>query len=296
MTKHILVTGGAGQVGQSIRALGSDSLVVHAPDRERLDLMSDASIHKAISSRQWDAVINAAAYTAVDKAENEKDIAWRVNAVAPGILAQACAQAQVPLIHLSTDYVFSGELERPYVEDDPVGPINVYGASKEEGERAVRSVCEYHIIIRTSWVVSAWRSNFLKTMLRLSDERDELRVVSDQRGRPTSAHDLAESLVSIAEQLPDRANASFGTFHYANQGATNWAEFAREIIRIHCAYGGRDIAVIPIATTDYPTPAKRPQNSVLSTDKIEAAFGLHIRPWQDATRDIVAKLARKESP
>ena len=193
MTKHVLVTGGAGQVGLSMQALGNDALVLHTPDRKHLDLMSDVSIRDAVFSRQWSGVINAAAYTAVDKAESDKDIAWHVNAVAPGILAQACAQAKVPLVHISTDYVFSGELGRPYVEDDPVGPINVYGASKEAGENAVRSACESHIIIRTSWVVSAWRSNFLKTILRLSFEREQLRVVADQTGHPTSAHDLARA-------------------------------------------------------------------------------------------------------
>ncbi len=296
MTKHILVTGGAGQVGLSMQALGNDTLVLHTPDRTHLDLMNDASIRDAVFSRQWSAVINAAAYTAVDKAESERDIAWYVNAVAPGILAQACSQAKVPLVHISTDYVFSGELGRPYVEDDTVDPINVYGASKEAGEDAVRSACESHIIIRTSWVVSAWRSNFLKTMLRLSCERDELRVVADQTGRPTSAHDLANALLSIVGQVNGAADARFGTFHFANAGGTNWADFAREIIRVNGAHGGRDVPVSSISTADYPTPARRPRNSVLSTNKIEAAFGLRIRPWQEATIDILAKLARKDIP
>ena len=295
MTKNILVTGGTGQVGLSMRMLGTDALVLHTPSREHLDLMNNASIRDAIFSRQWSAVINAAAYTAVDKAESERDIAWHVNAVAPGILAQACAQAKIPLVHISTDYVFSGELGRPYVEDDPVGPINVYGASKEAGEIAVRSACESHAIIRTSWVVSAWQSNFLKAVLRLSYERDELRVVADQTGRPTSAHDLASALLSIAEQLSG-GDARYGTFHFANAGATNWADFAREIIRINVAHGGHDVAVSSIATTDYPTSARRPRNSVLSTDKIETAFRLRIRPWQEATLEIVAKLARKDIP
>jgi dTDP-4-dehydrorhamnose reductase len=296
MKKHILVTGGAGQVGLSMQALGNNALVLHTPDRQHLDLMSEDSIRDAVFSRQWSAVINAAAYTAVDKAESEKDIAWQVNAVAPGILAQACSQAKVPLVHISTDYVFSGELARPYVEDDPVGPINVYGASKEAGEKAIRSACESHIIIRTSWVVSAWRSNFLKTMLRLSYEREHLPVVADQTGRPTSAHDLARALLSIAEQLNGSADARFGTFHFANAGATNWADFAREIIRINAAQGGRNAAVSSIATTDDPTLARRPRNSVLSTEKIGTAFGLRIRPWQEATLDIVAKLARRDLP
>jgi dTDP-4-dehydrorhamnose reductase len=287
--KRILVTGGSGQVGGALSQVKRQDLNFIAPRRDALDLSDAASIRSYLSQNRFDAIINCAAYTAVDKAESEKDLAWSINATAPGLMAEHCAKADIPILHVSTDFVFSGESPRPYVEDDVVGPINVYGASKEAGETAIRARTERHIILRTSWVVSASGNNFLKTMLRLAAERDELRVVDDQQGRPTAAQDIAQTLCSMVTRAVS-GSATFGTFHFANAGDTTWADFARSIFELARKRGGSSARVTSITTADYPTPAKRPANSRLDTHKIETVYGITARPWTEAVDDILTKL------
>ena len=287
--RRVLVTGGSGQVGGALSALRTDDLLFVSPPRAELDLASEESIRCYLQRQKLDGIINCAAYTAVDKAESEKELAFQINATAPGLLAQYSAQAQIPLLHVSTDYVFSGELDRPYVEDDVIAPINVYGASKAAGEAIIRSTTNHHIILRTSWVISAAGSNFLKTMLRLAADRDELRVVADQMGRPTSALDIAQILSLLVTKALD-AQASFGTFHFANQGDTTWAAFAQPIFDCSRQRQGPSARIVPITTADYPTPAKRPRNSRLSTNKIETVYGITPRPWAEAVSEIVSTL------
>ena len=286
---RILVTGGSGQVGGALSQLKAQGVHFIAPRRDALDLSDAQSIKSYLAREPFDAIINCAAYTAVDKAESERDLTWAINATAPGLIAQHCATVKIPLLHVSTDYVFSGEATRPYVENDVVGPINIYGASKEAGEAAIRATLSEHIILRTSWVVSASGHNFLKTMLRLAADRDELRVVADQQGRPSSAQDIADTLCTLANKAVI-GSATFGTFHFANAGDTNWADFARAIFDLSQKRGGPSARVTSITTADYPTPAKRPGNSRLNTAKIESTYGITPRPWTEAINDILISL------
>ncbi|GAO40318.1 dTDP-4-dehydrorhamnose reductase [Sphingomonas changbaiensis NBRC 104936] len=280
--RPILVTGGTGQVGTALRQLGSRfGVEIVAPGREELDLTSPASIEAAIGSREWSAVLNCAAYTAVDKAESDAEGAYAVNAVAPELLALATGARGLRLLQVSTDYVFDGSKSDFYIEDDPVAPLGVYGASKEAGERGVRGANPDHIILRTAWVVSPWGHNFVKTMLRLGAERKQLRVVADQRGCPTSAIDIADALLTIATE-----RGPAGTYHFVNAGEASWCELARFVFD----RAGMDVDVEAITTDDYPTPAKRPANSRLSTDKLQATFGIRPRPWQDAVGEVVDTL------
>ena len=289
--RDILVTGGSGQVGGAlVRAGAPDGFRFIAPARAEFDLADPASIAVFFASRPWAAVINAGAYTAVDRAQTDIETAWRVNALAPACLAKATAEAGVPMIHVSTDYVFPGDLDRPYGEDDPIGPLGVYGASKEGGEQAVRTGNPLHAIVRTSWVVSAHGANFVKTMLRLGADREVLRVVADQHGAPTAAADLAGVLTLIAQRMIADPGGPVGTFHFANAGATTWAGFAAEIFRLSAARGGPSARVESIATKDYPTPARRPANSRLDLQRIRTLHGVAPRPWEQAIADIIDEL------
>ena len=260
-----------------------------APQRDALDLSNADSITEYLAREPLDAIINCAAYTAVDKAESEKDLAFAINAKAPEVFARHCTTAHIPLLHVSTDYVFSGDLQRAYLEDDAIGPINIYGASKEAGEAAIRSLSSQHIILRTSWVVSATGSNFLKTMLRLAADRDEVRVVADQFGRPSAAQDIAQTLCRLTS-IALKDQATLGTFHFANAGETNWADFARKIFELSQQRGGPSARVTSITSAEYPTPAKRPRNSRLATDKITQVYGITPRPWSEAISDIISTL------
>jgi len=281
----ILVTGGTGQVGTGI-AHAAHGFDVVAPTRAELDLNDPAAIVSAVAARDWAAVINCAAYTAVDKAESEPDAAFAINAEAPRILAKATAHRGIPLLHVSTDYVFDGAKPAPYVEDDPVAPLGVYGASKEAGERAVRTTNPRHIILRTAWVVSPWGNNFVKTMLRLGAERPKLGVVSDQIGCPTSAQDIADTLLAIARDPGER----WGTYHFVNAGQASWYDLASAVFA-HASADGMSIPQVdPIGTADYPTPAKRPANSRLSTTRLTSTFSIEPRPWHEALEDIMATL------
>ncbi len=288
--KPCLITGGEGQLGLALQKVAHETgLSYVAPKRDELDLASDASILQQVDAQDWSCIINAAAYTAVDKAESEAALAHRINGEAVGTLARAAAVRDIPLIHISTDYVFSGDTDRPYRVDDVTGPINVYGASKLAGEEAARAAGGRCVILRTSWVVSPWRQNFVKTMLRLAAERPHLRIVGDQYGSMTSAEDLARAVWLIAMRLAD-GHAQSGTFHFANQGELSWAELASEVFRLSAARGGPSASVEPIATSDYPTPARRPHNSRLDLSALKPAFDLTPRPWRAALSDIIAQL------
>ena len=294
----ILITGGTGQVGRALIAASlPEGVRLLAPGRDGLDLADGGSIAAAVASRPWGAVINAGAYTAVDRAETETEAAWAVNGAGPAALAMACRAADIPLVHVSTDYVFKGDKAGAYVENDPLGPLGVYGASKAAGEWAVRAGQPRSVVARTSWVISPYGSNFLKTMLRLGAERPGLRVVDDQFGAPTSAADLAQALLVVALRLAADRNAPTGVFHLANAGETTWCGVAREIFRVSALLGGPSAAVEAITTADYPTPARRPANSRLSAARAARDFGVVLRPWQAAVAEIVAEvLAPSLSP
>lgn len=291
MTRAILVTGGNGQLGTELqRCAWPAGYEVVAIDVADLDLTDTAAIAAKVAERPWAAVINGAAYTAVDKAESDIVTAWAVNAMAPAAFGEACAKAGIPLVQVSTDYVFAGDKAGAWEVDDPVAPLGVYGASKLGGELAVRTSGARHVIVRTAWVVSAHGSNFVKTMLRVSAERDTLTVVDDQRGSPTSAADLAGALMAITLRLIEDEGAPTGTFHFSNAGETSWAGFAAEIFHQAAARGGVTANVTPITTDQYPTPARRPANSLLSHAAIGAAYGIAPRPWQDALSEILDEL------
>jgi len=293
--RAVLVTGAGGQLGTALARLAWPAgWRAVALGRDALDLADPAAIAARVAEghegQGWGAVINAGAYTAVDRAESDQVAAWRINALAPAALAAACGAAGVPLVQVSTDYVFPGDREGAWQVDDPVAPLGVYGASKLGGELAVRTGGARHAIVRTAWVVSARGANFVRTMLRVGAERESLRVVDDQRGSPTAAADLAVALATVAMRLADDPGAPTGTFHFANAGETSWAGFAAEIFRQSAARGGPAATVEPIATADYPTPARRPANSLLDTGKLRAAYGIAPRPWQAALGDILDEL------
>lgn len=294
-TRHVLVTGANGQLGIELqRCAWPAGWQVTAVGRSDLDLGDSAAILALVGSRAWAAVINGAAYTAVDKAEGDVLTAWAVNALAPAAFAQGCAQAGIPLVQVSTDYVFAGDKAGAWEVDDPVAPLGVYGASKLGGELAVRTSGARHAIVRTAWVVSAHGTNFVKTMLRVAQSRDRLTVVDDQRGSPTAAADLADALMRIAVRLADDPQAPTGTFHFSNAGEISWADFAIEIFRQSAQRGGPSAEVTRIPSSDYPTPARRPANSLLSHRAIHAAYGITPRDWRAGLSDILDALIGAE--
>jgi dTDP-4-dehydrorhamnose reductase len=290
---HLLQFGAEGQLGQELtRIAGHDSSIRHTVRSiAEVDFTKPEQITDAVlGAPELDIVINAAAYTAVDRAESEPALAQAVNGVAVGRLAEACYMRGVPLIHVSTDYVYDGAKPAPYVESDATGPLNVYGKTKLAGEELIRACLDSHVILRTSWVYSAHGANFVKTMLRLGAERDELRIVDDQIGAPTSARDLAQAIMTIARALAALGDQRrFGTFHFANQGETSWRKFAEEIFA-QAGWAGIHARVVPIAAADYPTPARRPTNSRLDTAKIQAVYGIAPPPWQKSLASVLAQL------
>ena len=287
---EILLTGGSGQVGTEIIRQAPAGLSIVAPGRADLDLSNPAAIVELVASRPWAAVINCAAYTAVDRAESDVVTAWQINALAPAAFAEATAKAGIPLIQVSTDYVFDGDKPSPYVESDPVAPLGVYGASKLAGEQAVRTGNPRHVILRTAWVVSPHGANFIKTMLRLAETRPELRVVADQRGCPTSAADIAATLLTITQRLIASPDAPTGAYHFVNGGEATWCEFARVIFEMSAARGYPAPTVEAIGTVDYPTPARRPANSRLDVSKLGRDYGITPRPWRAAVEEIIEAL------
>jgi dTDP-4-dehydrorhamnose reductase len=287
----ILILGSNGQLGRELqRAAWPQPAVLLPYDLDRVDIAVPGAAAALIDEHRPDLAVNAAAYTAVDKAESEPDAAFAANARAPGYLAQACAPRAIPLVHISTDYVFDGTKEAPYVESDSTGPLSVYGRSKRDGEAAVRDSLPRHLILRTSWVYSVFGGNFVKTMLRLGAERSQLRVVADQTGAPTAACDLAGWIAQMAPAAVS-GRAPYGTYHACNGGETSWCGFAEAIFADVKQRTGRSVAVTPIATAEYPTPARRPINSRLDCSLLQQEFGIVPRPWQEALQDVLDELA-----
>lgn len=295
---RLLVTGRNGQVTRALQDLAGPVLAVLTVGRPEFDLASsDGDLLALFGALHPDVIVNAAAYTAVDKAESERDLALAINAEGAGRVASAAAALGVPIIQLSTDYVFDGTSTRPYREDDQTAPVNHYGASKLAGEDATRAATAKHVILRTSWVYAPQGQNFMRTMLRLAETRDEIRVVADQIGAPTSALDIAAAIEKIARHLKDRPDEDrlFGLFHLTDGGETSWAGFAEEIFRLSQPLGGPTARVIPITTAEYPTPARRPSSSRLDLTKIGAEHGIVPPHWTEALRIAMEALtARSE--
>ncbi|MBX4956320.1 dTDP-4-dehydrorhamnose reductase [Rhizobium lentis] len=292
---RIAVTGKQGQVVQSLLRRGAEKgAEISAVGRPEMDLADPASIAAAFSALRPDVIVSAAAYTAVDKAESEPELAFSVNAVGAGAVAEAAARIGAPVIHISTDYVFSGDKASAYCEEDATAPISVYGRSKLAGEKAVAAANPHHVILRTAWVYSPFGTNFLKTMLRLSETRDHLRVVADQTGCPTSALDIADAVLAIATRIvADPAPSLRGIFHLTGSGEASWADFAEEIFTELLKSGGRNVSVERIPTADYPTPAKRPANSRLNGDKLARLYGIRLPEWNQSMTIVMQDLLNK---
>lgn len=293
MTKplDILITGGAGQIGQELQTLAwPEPVRLHAPSRAALDLSSVASVEATFGRMSFAAVINAGAYTAVDAAEDDVAAAFAINALGPAALAEMTRRAGVPLVQVSTDYVFDGAKRGLYVEGDPVAPLGVYGASKLAGELAAKSGNPRSVVLRTAWVVSRRRSNFLRTMLRLAAERSPIRVVNDQHGCPTSARDLAKALQTITLRMIADRDAPTGVYHFVNTGEATWAELAKQIFAVSARKSGPTAEVQDIPSSEYPVRARRPMNSRLSTEKLTRDYGVVPRDWQAAVAEIVSEL------
>jgi dTDP-4-dehydrorhamnose reductase len=289
----LVVTGRHGQLAQSLvercQVAGVEIICLARPE---FDLLEPDAAARAIEAACGDVVINAAAYTAVDKAEGEPELALRVNGGGARAVASAAARTGRPVVQISTDYVFDGALDRPYREEDPVAPANAYGRSKLAGEYAVAEANPRHVIARTAWVYSPFGHNFLKTMLRLGRDREEISIVADQWGAPTSALDIADALIAIARRLvaEPQNQRLFGAFHMTGPDHTTWAGFATAIFSQAAALGRPSVKVTPISTAQYPTPAARPANSRLDVGKLHRVFGVALPEWRGATQDCVKRL------
>ncbi|KPF56785.1 dTDP-4-dehydrorhamnose reductase [Novosphingobium sp. AAP1] len=289
----IAVTGRTGQVATSLiergRAAGHEIVALGRPD---LDLAVSDSVQRALDAVAPDVVVSAAAYTAVDKAETEPDLAYAVNANGASAVAKAAATRDIPIIHLSTDYVFDGALSRPYVESDATAPTGVYGASKLAGEQAVLALhAKQAAVLRVAWVYSPFGGNFVKTMLRLAADRDDVAVVADQIGNPTSALDIADGILAVARNLMVSADPALrGIFHMTARGEASWADFATAIFAASAQLGGVRADVRRIPTSDYPTPARRPANSRLDSRNIAQVHGVVLPHWRDALEPVVTRL------
>lgn len=293
MSQRLLVTGRYGQIATALteRAALSERFDVVSLGRPQFDLADPSTVGAAIELASPDIIVSAAAYTAVDQAESEEDLATRMNGLSAGEIAKAAYRLGVPIIHISTDYVFDGLKSTPYLEDDIVAPIGVYGRSKLAGEIAVRAATDEHVILRTAWVYSPFGKNFLKTMLRLAETRESLAIVDDQIGNPTSALDIADSILTVASNLlSDNSRTLRGTFHMTGDGAASWADFAEEIFFCARLRNGPFATVKRIATSEYPTPAKRPANSQLNCSRLREQHGIFLPPWRDSTAQVVERL------
>jgi dTDP-4-dehydrorhamnose reductase len=289
---RLLLLGGSGQIGNEFRELViSSDVEIVAPSRGVLDLEDAQAIASVVAAEPWSAIINAAAYTDVDRAESEEPIAFAVNAEAPARLAAETGRRGIPLVHISTDYVFDGRKGTPYIERDAAAPLNAYGRSKLAGERGVSAANPRHVILRTSWVYSPFRKNFVKTILRLAAERDRLAVIADQRGCPTAASDMAKACFDIAmacAAAPDQA--PYGTYHFAGAGEGSWFEFAKEIVDTAAGRLGKAPQIVPIPTVEYPTAAPRAADTRLDCTAVVRAFGIRPRPWRRALADTIDRL------
>lgn len=300
MTLRLLISGASGQVGWQLQRTLAPLGEVIALDRKGLDLADPESAARKVRELRPDVLVNAAAYTAVDKAESEPELARLINAVSPSRMAEELVRSGGLMVHYSTDYVFDGSKTGPYEEDDPVAPLNVYGQTKFEGEQGIRVSGGDHVILRTSWVYDIRGKNFLRTVLRLGRERPELRMVSDQRGAPTWARAIAEATAVIVAhyplQLPRGDWPLTGTYHLTAAGETTWAAFAEAILEDYESYCCRAVEmgesaapllakrVVPISSAEFPTPARRPSNSLLCNHKLTVAFGLALPDWRQLLR------------
>ncbi len=289
---RILVAGQSGQLAHALGSLGRQRQAeIIVLGRPIIDIADRASVDRALVACNPDVVINAAAYTAVDRAEQDAPLAFRINGLGAGNVADAAAARYIPVIHVSTDYVFDGLKATAYTEDDPVLPLSVYGASKAAGETAVRRANPKHLILRTSWVYGRHGANFVKTMLRLAGEAKPVRVVADQYGCPTAAEDLARAILDLSAKVSDAtADVPWGTYHLAGTGTATWHGIADKVFAA-CAANGRKVSQLEaIATDGYPLPARRPANSVLDCSKINAAFGITLPHWTDGLNRCLADL------
>jgi dTDP-4-dehydrorhamnose reductase len=280
----LLITGSNGQLGWELCRQGKERGFSIVPlDIPEFDIADQAAVRMALSTTGSDLVINAAAYTAVDKAESDQAAAFSVNRDGPSYLAEACAEKGLPLIHISTDYVFDGLKQGPYLESDQTAPVGIYGKSKAEGEEGIRHNLKEHVIIRTAWLYGVHGNNFVKTMLNLGRQREEVRVVADQSGCPTFAADLAKAALDIASRINDGQRNSWGTYHFCGGGSTTWFGFASRIFEIAKGYESLKIEkVTPIKTTEYPTPAARPANSVMDCSLLNQEFKISPPFWEDS--------------
>jgi dTDP-4-dehydrorhamnose reductase len=289
---NILLIGNEGQLGKEVEIMGSrKGYLINAFDINELDITNPVDVDKVFSACKPEIVINTAAYTAVDKAETESSLAFAVNRDGPKYLAVNCARFNIPLIHISTDYVFDGRKTRPYTEIDTVSPVGIYAKSKAEGEKVILSTLKEHIILRTSWLYGQYQKNFVRTMLQLGQERDTLKVVNDQRGCPTCAADLAEAIWSVVDHLSVEKKEVWGIYHYCGKDIISWFEFAVAIFNIAVRYGyEKPPEVIPISTLKFPTPAKRPSFSALDCSKIENVFGISPKNYLESLEKTIRNI------
>jgi dTDP-4-dehydrorhamnose reductase len=288
----LLITGASGQLGREIvRQAATHEITLLTPPHDQMDITRSGQVKSRVAELRPDMIVNAAAYTDVDGAESEAEKAFAVNATGPANLARVCARYQIPLIHVSTDFVFDGAQQRPYRETDPIAPLGVYGQSKSAGEEKIRSALSEHIIIRTAWLYGIDGHNFVKTMLTLAGEKTHIRVVNDQFGSPTSASDLADALLHIAMRVQNGLDSKWGTYHYCGLGITTWYEFAECILAFakpHMSMPATHLE--PIATADWPARAKRPPFSALDCSRINEHFGIQPRGWQLSLKATVDRI------
>jgi dTDP-4-dehydrorhamnose reductase len=293
----ILVIGSKGQLGHELLIQGNNSGYEILPaDLPELDITDKTQVKHWLEKFRPSFVLNSAAYTNVDKAETEIDLAFAVNRDGPANLAEICALFKVPLIHISTDFVFDGKKSSPYIESDPASPLSIYGKSKQEGENEVRSRLKKHIILRTAWLYGVHGQNFVKTMLRLGKEKEVINVVADQFGSPTSAADLAEAVLQIISKIKDSSDLNWGTYHYCGHGIITWHKFAKEILNLAKHYIPiKTKNVKPISTAEYPTKAIRPPFSALDCGLIKKNFEISLKPWQDSLKTVIRQLCQKQT-
>lgn len=290
---NILITGAQGQVGREITTVAKErGFNVLATGRNDLDITKLKNVKDYIQSHDVDIVINAAAYTAVDKAEEEHELAYAINQSGAENLARLCREKDIPLLHLSTDYVFNGTTIDAYNEDDAVSPLGIYGKSKWQGEEVIRELLPQHIILRVAWVFGAQGNNFVKTMLRLAEDRDELNIVADQFGGPSPANNIAETLILLINKFKKNKTLAWGTYHYCGTEKTSWSDFAKEIFYQAKEQGliNKEIKINAITTEQYPTPAKRPANSMLNCSKIKNTFDIEMPDWKKSLKQVLTDL------
>jgi len=288
----LLIIGSKGQLGSElVRECKKNDFSYLALDLPEFNITDPYQVEKTFADFKPSIVINASAYTNVDKAETEPEIAFSVNSDGPANIAVSCDKNRIPIIHVSTDYVFDGSKGQPYAESDPVSPLGVYGKSKEEGESKLRSILKQHIILRTSWLYGAYGHNFVKTMLRLGIEKEIIKVVSDQYGCPTCAADLAKAVVDISKQITQNPKIAWGTYHYCGLGITTWHKFAKAIFEIASQYQNYKVSSVEaITTAQYPTRTKRPAFSALDCGLIKKHFGISTKPWQESLEKTIERI------